>query len=120
MPTTLMPQGKTLYIRVYDKYNDGTVSAYRYLASAPPVTNLSISLTNDSGIVVTDKNGNAGAAAYGNNTTTTVKVYDGQTEATGWTFSGLPASSTDFTWDQTNENTFKITYLKADVGELTI
>jgi hypothetical protein len=91
---------------VHDKYNNGTFSAYRYLASAPPVTNLNITLTNDSGIVVTDKDGKAGTGAYGNNTTTTAKVYDGQTESTEWDFSGSPSSSADFTWIKTSESTF--------------
>jgi hypothetical protein len=82
------------------------------------ISNLRIALTNDGGVVVTDKNGNNGG--YGENVTTTPVVYEGNTVSSGWTYNASPASGTNgFTWTKTND-TFKITGMTVDSAALTI
>jgi hypothetical protein len=79
---------------------------------------ISISLTNDTGIIVTDKEGNGGV--YGANTTTTAEVRQGGEIMSGWTFSATPISSNSFSWKETSEGTFSITKITNDVEILTI
>jgi hypothetical protein len=73
------------------------------------LSNLKISLTNDSGVVVTDANGNDGA--YGPNTTTTAKIYEGSKEVTAdWNFSAsTTAEGVIYAKPEGSENSFEVT-----------
>lgn len=77
-----------------------------------------IDLSNDSAVIVTDKDGNNGA--YGENAKTTATVYCGSKEDTGWSFSVSPSSSTNLTYELSNNNrTVEVTGMDDDSGELT-
>ena len=84
------------------------------------ISTIRLALTNDSGVVVTKADGTGGN--FGQNTTTTAKVYDGTKDVTSeWTLSGEPASVNDsFKWTEDPEGTFKIEGMSEDTNTLTI
>lgn len=75
--------------------------------------NVSVVLTNESQMIPADSNGNIPqgglSTAY-----TTVKVYEGGEEQTGWTITPTPSNVTG-TWDATTQ-TYTVTGITGDVG----
>lgn len=107
-------------VTVTVKNKEGTQSSQDFTIYWTAVTSpYSMELTNDSAVIVTDKDGNNGG--YGDNAKTTATVYHGSAEDSGWTYTVSPASSSSLTYTLSNSNrTIAVTKMTTDSGQLTI
>lgn len=119
-----MQAGDCLWEKDFIKYTKADEEGNIYEARTPaivraiPKTVYRIALTNDSGVVVTDKSGNGGV--YGDNVKTSVVVYDGDEISTDkWT---VVAQGSDLEFSESGTGTdkvYSVTKLNADVGYIT-
>jgi hypothetical protein len=103
-------------ITVTVKNKNGTPSTQDFTIYWTAVTSpYSMDLTNDSAVIVTDKDGNNGG--YGDNAKTTATVYHGSAADSGWTYTVSPASSTSLKYTLSNSNrTIAVTNMTTDSG----
>jgi hypothetical protein len=108
--------GGSYTVTVTVKNKKGTQSSQDFTIYWTAVTSpYSIDLTNDSAVIVTDKDGNNGG--YGDNAKTTATVYHGSAEDSGWTYTVSPASSSSLTYTLSNNNrTIAVTNMTTDSG----
>ena len=116
--------GDCLWEKVFIKYSKPDENGNIYEGKLPaivraiPKTVYRIALTNDSGVVVTDKSGEGGV--YGENVITSVVIYDGDEIATDkWT---VVAQGSDLEFSESGtgaDKVYSVTKLNADVGYIT-
>jgi hypothetical protein len=124
-----MKAGDCLWEKDFFEFDQPDIDGNIYIAKAPsivryiPQTVYRIALTNDSGAVVTDKDGNGGV--FAGNMKTSVMIYDGDEEVTNkeekgskvWTISAT-ASNLTFTGPD-EDGYYQVTALSEDVGYIT-